>query len=182
MRRPSPEATVELRLPSCTLRAWRSEDVASLVRHADDRAVSINLRDRFPHPYTRADAASWIDLVAAQEPQRHFAIVVDGEAAGGIGFDPRTDVNRRTAEVGYWVGRVHWGRGIATEALVAIVDYAFSTFDLVRLEASVYEWNPASARVLEKAGFHLEARLEKRVVKDGRTIDELLYALVRTDG
>lgn len=174
---------MELCLPSCTLRTWRRRDVDSLVRHADDPAVSINLRDRFPHPYTRADAESWIDLASTQEPPRHFAIVIAGEAAGGIGFDPRTDVYRRTAEIGYWLGRVHWGRGIATEALGAVVDYSFSTFDhLVRLEASVYEWNPASARVLEKVGFHLEARLEKRVVKDGRTIDELLYSLVRSDG
>lgn len=172
---------MEIRLPSCTLRPWRREDVDALVRHADDRAVWINLRDLFPHPYTPADARAWIDDASRRDPPEAFAIVVDGEPGGGIGVHPFADVHRRTAEIGYWLGRVHWGRGIATEAVRAVVDYAFGTFDLVRLEAQVYEWNPASARVLEKAGFDLEARLARRVTKDGRTIDAFLYALVRDD-
>lgn len=170
---------MEIRLSSCSLRPWRSRDRDSLVRHANDRRVSINLRDRFPFPYTDADARDWIELASTQDPAQALAIVVDGEAVGGVGVHPMTDVHRRTAEVGYWLGRAWWGRGIASEALAATVDYAFSTFDLVRLEAQVYEWNPASARVLEKCGFDLEGRMRKRVTKDGETIDALLYALVR---
>lgn len=170
---------MEIRLSSCSLRPWRRRDRDSLVRHANDRDVSINLRDRFPFPYTDADAREWIELASAQDPAQALAIVVDGEAVGGIGVHPMTDVHRRTAEVGYWLGRAWWGRGIASEALAAVVDYAFSAFDLVRLEAQVYEWNPASARVLEKCGFRLEGRMRKRVTKDGETIDSLLYALVR---
>lgn len=150
-----------------------------LVRHADDRDVWINLRDRFPHPYTRADARSWIRSAAAERPTRHFAIEVDGRAVGGIGIHPMTDVHRGTAEIGYWLGREYWGRGIATEAVRALTEHAFASFDLARLEATVYEWNPASARVLEKAGFQLEGRLRKSIIKDGRTIDSLLYARVR---
>jgi RimJ/RimL family protein N-acetyltransferase len=153
--------------------------VEDLVRHADDRAIWINLRDLFPHPYTEADARQWIKAAGAERPTRNFAIEVDGGAGGGIGVHPMADVHRRTAEVGYWLGRAFWNRGIATEALGALVDYAFSTFDLVRLEAVVYEWNPASTRVLEKAGFELDARLRRAVTKDGRTIDALLYSMVR---
>lgn len=170
---------MELRLDCCTVRPWGKRDVESIVRHADDRRVWINLRDLFPHPYTESDARDWIARAGGQDPPRHFAIVVDGEAAGGIGFDPMSDVHRRTAEIGYWLGRAHWGRGIATEALAAVAEYAFEAFDLVRLEAQVYEWNPASARVLEKCGFELEGRMRRRVTKDGRTVDALLYALVR---
>lgn len=170
---------MEIRLSSCSLRPWRSRDRDSLVRHANDRRVSINLRDRFPFPYTDADARDWIELASAQDPAQALAIVVDGEAVGGVGVHPMTDVHRRTAEVGYWLGRAWWGRGITSEALAATVDYAFANFDLVRLEAQVYEWNPASARVLEKCGFDLEGRMRKRVTKDGQTIDALLYALVR---
>ena len=60
-----------------------------------------------------------------------------------------------------------------------MAEYAFASFDLIRVEAYVFEWNPASCRVLEKAGFTLEGRLRKTVTKDGKTIDELLYGLVR---
>jgi len=104
---------------------------------------------------------------------------VDGSACGGIGFYILDDVYRRTARIGYWLGEPHWGRGIATEALGALTTFAFSRFDFARIEATVFEWNTASGRVLEKAGYTLEARLRMRATKDGRTVDELLYARVR---
>lgn len=150
-----------------------------LVHHADDREVWLNLRDRFPHPYTDADARDWIRAAAGQRPVQSFAIEVEGRAGGGIGVHPMVDVHRRTAEIGYWLGKEFWNRGIATEAVRATAEYAFPAFDLARLEALVYEWNPASARVLEKAGFQLEARLRRAITKDGRTIDALLYSMVR---
>jgi RimJ/RimL family protein N-acetyltransferase len=79
------------------------------------------------------------------------------------------------------LGEPYWGRGIATEAVRAVTDYAFRTFDLCRLHAGVFEWNPASMRVLEKAGYTLEARHRRSVTKDGQTIDRLVYALVRPE-
>ena len=82
-------------------------------------------------------------------------------------------------EIGYWLGEPYWGRGIATRAVRALIDYAFAHFDLMRLYATVFEWNPASARVLEKAGFTYEARIGKSVTKDGKTIYQLLHALIR---
>jgi RimJ/RimL family protein N-acetyltransferase len=170
---------VELDLCSCTLRSWRSGDEDSLVRHADDRDVWINLRDRFPHPYTRDDARAWLRLVAESTPETNFVVAVADEAVGGIGLTLQDDVSRRSAEIGYWLGRAYWGRGIATAAVRALTDWAFAHFDLCRLYAGVFEWNPASARVLEKAGYVLEGRLRRSVTKDGRTIDQLLYALVR---
>jgi RimJ/RimL family protein N-acetyltransferase len=88
-------------------------------------------------------------------------------------------VHRRSAEIGYWLGEPFWGRGIMSEAVPAFTAYAFATFDVCRLYASVFEWNPASARILEKAGYVCEGRLRKSVVKDGRTIDQLLFACVR---
>ncbi len=170
---------MELRLTRCTVRSWRPDDVEALARHANSRAIWRNLRDRFPHPYTRADAELWIRLAREADPETHFAIAVGGEAVGSIGFELQTDVAYRSAEIGYWLGEAYWGRGIATEALVAVTAYAFAHFDLCRLYAFVFEWNPASARVLEKAGYVCEGRLRKSVTKEGRTIDCFLYARVR---
>jgi [ribosomal protein S5]-alanine N-acetyltransferase len=170
---------VPLELSRCTLRPWRIGDEASLVRYADNRNVWRNMRDRFPHPYTAADAEAWIKKASAETPATSFAIVVDGAAVGGVGIELGTDVFRRSAEIGYWVGEPFWGRGIATEALGAMTEYAFAHFDICRLVAGVFEWNPASARVLEKVGYTLEGRARRGVVKDGRTGDRLLYALVR---
>jgi RimJ/RimL family protein N-acetyltransferase len=104
---------------------------------------------------------------------------VNGEAVGGIGLEPQADVARRSAEIGYWLGEAYWGRGIATEAVRAVTDYGFAHGDLVRIYATVFEWNRASMRVLEKAGYQLEGRRRQAVTKDGQTIDDLLYAIIR---
>jgi ribosomal-protein-alanine N-acetyltransferase len=170
--------TVELRLNKCTLRAWQTGDEESLVHNANNRNVWINLRNSFPHPYTLADARNWIQKASTVTPQKDFAIVVDGKAVGGIGFNPKDDVHRRSAEIGFWLGEEYWGRGIMTEALRAVTEYAFTNFDFCRLYARVFEWSPASMRVFEKAGYNLEARLKKAVTKEGKTIDEFLYAIV----
>jgi [ribosomal protein S5]-alanine N-acetyltransferase len=171
---------MELKLTRGTLRPWRVGDEASLVANANNRRVWRNL-SRLPHPYTHADADAWISRARVQSPPTDFAIEVDGAAVGGIGIEIGRDVFYRSAEVGYWLGERWWGRGIASEALRAVTEYAFATFDLCRLHAGVFEWNPASMRVLEKAGYTLEARHRKNVTKDGETIDRLVYALVRSD-
>jgi RimJ/RimL family protein N-acetyltransferase len=172
---------VTLDLGVCVLRPWRRGDEASLAQHADNSAVSRNLKDTFPHPYTLADAEAWIGRNVDAERLTNFAIIVDDAAVGGIGIIAGTDVDRRSAEIGYWLAEPYWGRGIATAALRAVTEWAFATFDLVRLQADVYEWNPASARVLEKAGYTLEGRQRKGVTKDGVTMDRLVYVIVREE-
>jgi len=148
---------MELKLMRCTLRPWRVGDESSLVHHANNRRVWRNLA-RLPHPYTAADADAWISHAAAQSPPTDFAIAVQDEAVGGIGIEIGRNVFFRSAEIGYWLGEAYWGRGIATEALRAMTEYVFTTFDLCRLQAGVFEWNPASMRVLEKASPRLRAR------------------------
>lgn len=170
---------MELLLKSCLLRPFRPGDEDAVAHHANDHAVWRNLRDRFPHPYTRDDAATWVSFASAQDPTSDFAIDVDGAAVGAIGITLQTDVHRHSAEIGYWLGAAFHGRGIATEALRAMTDHAFATFDLYRLFASVFAYNAASVRVLEKAGYVFEGRLRKNVVKDGVVVDQLLYAMVR---
>ena len=165
---------------SITLRPWEPTDVAPLAAIANDRRIWQNLRDRFPHPYGEADAKAWIELVSSQPlPTTSFAITLDGEVIGGIGLERFDDVHRGTAEIGYWLGAAHWGRGHAPEAVVALTTYGFETLGLQRIQAGVYEWNPASGRVLVKAGYQLEGRLRRHVCKDGRVGDVLLYATIR---
>jgi RimJ/RimL family protein N-acetyltransferase len=170
---------MEIVLSRCRLRPFRDGDQASIARYANNRHVWINLRDRFPHPYTRADADAWVQQVAGQDPPMQCGVEVEGEVVGGIGLTLQEDVHRRSAEIGYWLGEPFWGRGIMSEVVPAFTAYAFATFDVCRLYATVFEWNPSSARILEKAGYVLEGHLRKSVTKDGWTIDQLLYALVR---
>ncbi len=172
---------LEIPLETCTIRSWRKDDADSIARLANNRAVWRNLRDRFPHPYARKDARSWIRTARRADPQTFFAIDVEGEAVGGIGLHPQSDILRRSMEIGYWLGEPYWGRGIATQVVVAMTRYAFEHFDIARLYGYVFEWNPASGRVLEKAGYRLEGRLRKAVTKNGRTMDMLVYGFTEDD-
>jgi RimJ/RimL family protein N-acetyltransferase len=167
-----------LTLSRCEIRSWQTSDLDSLVEHANNRKIWINLRDRFPHPYTRSAGRQWLRHVRTTAPETLFAIAVDGAAVGGIGFVLHGDVERVSAEVGYWLGEAFWGRGITTEALIAITDYATRTHGLTRLYALPFAWNAASCRVLEKAGYVLEARLRRNVIKDNIITDSMQYAFI----
>jgi len=172
---------MEIDLGHFLIRDWRHGDEDGLVRHANNPKIWRNVRDRFPYPYTLDDATWWINHANSEVPMTSFAIVVDGEAAGGIGFMMQEDIFRRSVEIGYWLGEAFWGRGIVTNAVRAMSEYIFANFDICRIYAGVFEWNLASMRVLEKAGFALEGRMRKAATKDGQTIDEFIYALVREE-
>lgn len=161
------------------IRPYASSDIAALVKHGNNAAVARNLRDRFPHPYTRAHAIDWIRYVRGENPVRDFAIAMRMELIGGIGVQIQDDVYRRSAEIGYWLAQPYWGRGIATRAVEAMTDYAFATYPIVRIYANVFEGNVASARVLEKVGYELEGRLRRSVYKNGVMLDQLVYAMIR---
>lgn len=162
---------------ACVLRPWRGDDLESLLAHANNAHVSRGLRDRFPFPYTRADGEAFLALPAGTEWR--FAIEVDGCAVGGIGVRPGEDVHRIDAEVGYWLGEALWGRGIVSAALNTLVPRAFEQLDLERVHAGVYSNNPASMRVLEKAGFAREGVMRRAVVKRGEVLDLVMYARLR---
>ncbi len=165
----------------CEVRSWRPSDVDSLVRHANNRQIWQNLRDAFPHPYLPHHGRDYIRSTIDRRPETSFAIAVDGEAAGGIGYVLHPDVERVSAEIGYWLGEAFWGRGIVTEALRVVTPHAMQTHGLTRVYAVPFAWNAASCRVLEKAGYVLEARLRKSAIKDGRLTDQLQYAFIAPD-
>jgi ribosomal-protein-alanine N-acetyltransferase len=170
---------VRLPLSLCTIRPWAETDADSLQRHANNRHVSMHLRDRFPFPYEIEQARTFLGWIAKQPSPTVWAIEVTGEAVGGIGIELHTDVERVSAEIGYWLGEAMWGRGIATEALTAVTAEAFKRFDITRLYALPFADHAASVRVLEKAGYVREGHLRRSAIKDGKVRDQLLFAAYR---
>jgi [ribosomal protein S5]-alanine N-acetyltransferase len=167
-------------MPDLILRPWKFSDLPSLVRHAGDPAIAANMTDTFPHPYTIAAGEAFIQRVCGLTPAMVMAIEVEGEAAGSIGIFPLHDIFRRNAELGYWLSTRHWGKGIMTEALRRHVDHTFDNFpEIERIFARPFGSNLASQRVLDKAGFLLEAKCKGTIIKNGRIEDELVYAIRR---
>jgi RimJ/RimL family protein N-acetyltransferase len=171
---------IELR--ECTVRDWRQDDAASLAHHANDRRIWVNLRDAFPHPYTIADATAFLATAAAMRPRTWFAVVVNGEAVGGIGYTLHGDVERVSAEIGYWLGTAFWGRGIMTAALRAVTAHAFQEHpELRRIYAVPYMTSTTSVHILEKVGYRLEGRMRQSAIKDGSVLDQFMYAILREE-
>ena len=163
-----------------TIRRWKHEDLSSLVFHANNINVWNNVRNYFPHPYTEENGKAWLDKVVEPEPVINMAIDVDGEAVGGIGLILNGDVYIKSAEIGYWLGESFWGKGVTTEAVRQMTEYAFYYFDLVRLYAEVFENNKASMRVLEKNGFYLEGVRRKAVFKNEKLMDDYIWVKLRS--
>lgn len=163
--------------PNFILRHFKNGDQDSLVENANNIKIFKNVKDTFPYPYTYADADWWIEFCKENDkPATSLAIDIDGKVIGGIGIIIGTDVQRVTAEIGYWLGEKHWGKEIAVEALKQMTDYVFQNFpDLMRLWAAVFEHNKPSMRVLEKAGYEFEGIHRKAAIKNGVVIDEYIY-------
>lgn len=170
---------VELDCGPCRLRALRRDDTPALARHANNPKVARYLRDRFPHPYSIADATQFLEYAATTDEECVACIAVDSEAAGMIGIQFRKDIERCSGELGYWLGEEFWGRGIVTTAIRSFTAWAMPRFDLTRVYAEVFAENQASSRVLEKSGFARVGVLRKAAIKHGRHHDYVLYDLVR---
>lgn len=164
------------------LRPWEWTDAEALVRVGDDRDIWLNLRERFPHPFTIPTAHLWLaDQAAGSGPPTSFAILHEETLAGGIRLTRRTDAHFMCADLTFWIGREFWGQGIARAAVKVATEYAISGLGLDRVQGFVFDWNPAGAKVLESNGYLLEGRLRHYVQKDDRLGDALLYARLRDD-
>lgn len=159
------------------LRKWNENDLESLVKFANNSKIANNMMDKFAHPYTIEHGKKFIEFASQTNPLQIFAIDVKAVAVGAIGIHPQEDVFRKNAELGYWLGEPYWGNGIITNAIKQMVEYGFKTWELTRIFARPFGTNIASQRVLEKAGFILETRLEKTIFKNGEYVDELIYAI-----
>ncbi len=169
---------MKLTLDTCQIRTWRASDLESLVENANNWNVWMNLRDQFPHPYTRRDGKTFLRHMRERRPETVFAIAVKGKAIGAIGFVLQQDVDRVSAEAGYWLGEAYWGRGIVSEALGAITRYAIEKHGLTRVFAVPFASNQASCRVLEKNGYVLEGCLRRSAIKNGQIVDQFQYAFI----
>lgn len=171
---------MRLPFPGGALRSFRHEDAPELSRLADNVKVWQQLRDAFPHPYRTEDARRFLDAHVGLTPETVVALEVDGQFGGSFGIKLGMDVERVSAEIGYWVAEPFWGRGIGTAALVAATAWAFDAWPLTRIFAVPFARNAASCRVLEKAGYVLEGRMVRSAIKQGEVLDQLLYASYRS--
>jgi [ribosomal protein S5]-alanine N-acetyltransferase len=163
------------------LKLWGFDNVPAdrLQQLADNPNIARNLRDIFPHPYIIADADGFIEAAVTGAIPHVFGIFVDDEFIGVGGITVKTDIHRNSAEIGYWLGEPYWGKGYATEAVKLLTEYAFN-IGLIRVFAGVFAHNKASQRVLEKAGYTLEAILRSAIIKNGEVMDEHLYAIIKS--
>jgi len=162
------------------LRPFKRGDEASLLKNINNRKIAKNTL-AILYPYKPKYARFWIkhNLKLNREKNKekiNFAIDVNGEVIGGIGFK---NIKGHRAEIGYWLGEKYWGQGITTSALKKITEYGFNKLKLRRLEIGIFPFNKASMRVAEKAGYQYEGRLKKFVLKDKKLVDSLLFAKVR---
>jgi len=153
--------------------------VQSLAGDATVAEMTLNV----PHPYPDGAAESWIASHPAAWAERTavtFAITtLDDELRGTIGLQLVLPHGR--GEMGYWIGRPYWGQGLVTEAVGGLLQFAFGQLGLNRVQASHLPRNPASGRVMQKAGMQREGLRRESYLKNGRFEDVVEYAVLRRD-
>ncbi len=169
---------VELRSNDVVLRPFSVLDKELLSTLMSNPSILKNLRDSIPNPYTVKDAENFISYCSTCFPVTTFAVEYRGELVGCIGLVVKADVQRLSAELGYWIGEPYWNRGIATLAISLIVEYAFKHLGLIRIFSEVFDFNLSSQKVLQKAGFTFSCILEKAAIKDGTVCSMHLYSIV----
>ncbi len=162
------------------LRELTLADAKLLSEYANNKSIWDNLRDFFPYPYQIEQAEEFIEFVLKTTPRQNFAIRYGGHFVGIMGIHPFDDIYRKTAELGYWIGEPYWGKGIITAAIPLILKYGWDELNLNRIQASVFEYNRASMKALEKSGFIKEGVMRKRLIKNDQYFDEHLYAVLRS--
>jgi [ribosomal protein S5]-alanine N-acetyltransferase len=156
-------------------------DAASLQRYADDKAVWLNLFEGFPSPYTMADAAAWCDGGSRPPALGHvWGIEFEGSVIGCISIWQDKGWLRCSAEVGYWIGRPFWQRGITSSALKLVCHWAWQSLpELTRIYAPIFARNAGSQAVAKSCGFKLEGVFKQSAIKAGVVIDRTQWALLR---
>lgn len=163
------------------LRKWKMADAQQLSEMLNNQKILANLRDGLPFPYTIDDAKEYIQAMLDADQDQTFAYAITDEerVIGSISVFRKDNIHFQTAELGYYIAEPDWGQGHGTRAVKQIGELIFETTDIIRIFAEPFARNLGSCRILEKAGFQLEGILRKNALKNGRTEDMKLYALVR---
>lgn len=162
------------------LRPYRKGDERSQAENINNIKIYRNTL-HIPYPYSLKDAKNWIrknfkEAKKEKPTEINFVIDINGEVAGSIGL---SKIESHKAEIGYWLAEKFWGKGIMTAAVRLITDFGFNKLKLKRIYAHIFLFNRASARVLEKAGYKKEGLLRKNVIKDGKLMDDYLFAKIK---
>ena len=161
------------------LRNLTLADVERLATIANDPSIGMQLRDKFPYPYTQTDAFNYIQAIENDHLCYSWAIITNDHLAGVISLTLQEDIYRHSAEIGFWLGREYWSKGIMTEAVDLVCRYGFAELNLIRIYAAVFETNPASQQVLRKNNFVLEGIRSKAVLKNKVLLDDCMMALIK---
>lgn len=159
-----------------------SSDKAAYLESFKEKQITDQMLN-IPHPYTDADAQGWIAQVAEEAKQQgrslNWAIRdISGNLVGGIGFRGLDLGKSHKGELGYWLAKEFWNRGIMTEAVRLIVKFGFSELGLSRITAHIFSFNIGSEKVLLKSGFKLEGFLRKHYQKNGKLFDGKTYGIL----
>ena len=167
---------------NCILRKWRLSDAADLAAALNNKRILNNLRDGLPFPYTEQDARDYISAMFSADENDTFAYAItrNDRAIGSIGAFRKSNIQRQTAELGYYLAEEYWGQGIMTETIRQLCSIIFDTTDILRIYAEPFAYNTGSRRALEKAGFCYEGTMKNNAVKNGKALDIALYSLTRT--
>ncbi|KAA3618695.1 MAG: N-acetyltransferase [Calditrichaeota bacterium] len=156
-------------------------DAVDLARYGNNKEIAKNLRDSFPYPLTEHDVQLWLAESISQVLPTKLVIANAEEAIGSIGLKEQGGMQCHAAELGYWLAQPFWNRGIMSKAIPLMINYGFKEMQLQRIFAYVFEWNPASAHILEKSGFKKEGTLRKDIIKNGRLLDQSVYGLLKDE-
>jgi len=155
------------------LRPYRKGDEESLRENINDKEI-YRYTCNIPHPYLKKDAKEWINKnTKPNKKEVNFAVDINGKVVGCIGF---RNIEKHKAEIGYWLGKKYWGKGIVSEALKHVSNFGFKNLKLKRIYAPIFVANKRSRRVLEKNKYKFEGKMKNYYMKDGKLIDCLLYA------
>lgn len=160
-------------------RKWCREDAESLSYHANNINIWNNVRDFFPHPYSINDANQYIDYCLRSPISTDYAITINDDAVGGIGIVPKIDIERISAEIGFWIGEELWGQGIMTDIVKCFTKFVFETTKISHLYASAFHYNIGSMRVLERAGYRFVGIMKQSAIKNNQIVDMHYYEKIK---
>lgn len=163
-----------------TLRPFKKTDAKDVAKYINDKTI-YNNTSHIPYPYKLKDAKEWLEKTIANYVKKkprgfHFAIEIKKEVVGCVSLMEIQGGYK--AEVGYWLARKYWGKGIMSEAVSELVNYGVKKFKLVRIYAYVFAHNKGSEKVLKKNKFKKEGYIRKGILKDGVMMDEILLAKI----